>query len=307
MSLGTFKKMQNHVLQVAGLGEARRTLVKEFVNKAARECEESYDWVELNAESQFNTVAPVIAGNVDVTIADATVVTGSEGTPDFTNPDVVGRKFSLGYGQPWFLIDSTTDADTFELAQAWPYATDTDKTYTIYEDVYSLAATVGKLDTDSVTLHDENGRQLARLTVGSATERNLFPYSTGFPEWFTILKELGASGVLQMQLGARAPDKVYVVRYGFKKKYVELTGDADVPALDESLLELVADSALIRVYSLPEFLGTGIRAEQQGLYDKKLKDKIRLRRRTGPRGVQPRAFGGPHRGRYPFSMPVGAD
>jgi hypothetical protein len=171
--------------------------------------------------------------------------------------------------------------------------------------VYSLLSTVEKVYLDRVYLYDDDGYQLGRLTHGQFLQRHDFPEKAYKPSWFTLI-ENDSTGNLQVQVGPDAPDRVYVVKYHYKMMPDPMDGDAD-PVLSESLLELVACGAMIRAYELPEWAGSGMRESQKTKFNRMLAEKIRRHRRLGPRGVQPRPFGGPWRGRYPFNLPVESD
>lgn len=299
MALNTFKKLQDHVLQTAGMGEARRTLCKEWVNKAHREVCESHAWRELEAVSTITTVAPYTTGTVAISNGAANV-TGAGTT--FTS-GMVGRKLSLGYGKPWFVIDTQTNDTDITIDTSWPFASVTASTYTMYEDVYSLGSDVDRVYLDRVYLYDDEGYQIGRLTHGEFLERSDFPEQSGKPDYFAII-ENDASGYLQVQIGPYAPDAVYVIKYHYRKAHTEMTADSDVPLLNESLLETVASGALVRAYELPEFMGTGVREGQEARFNRMLSDKIKNHRRMSPRGVQPRPFGRTGQAGYPFSLPV---
>lgn len=287
MAISTFLQMQDYVLQRAGMGEARRSAAKDWVNKAHEDMLEAWDWPELLTEGYFDTVAEITTGTLTFTNADATVT--SDNPPDFTAVDTTGRKIAAGYGKPAFLIDSITNSVELEMERPWAFATATSTSFVIYEDVYSLGTTVGKLYTDRVTLHDDNGRLIHPMTQGRALRYTDVPESSGSPEYFWVLGE-DSSGATQVQLGPLAPDDVYVVRYWFRPKHVEMTADGDTPQLSTELLETVCEGALIRAYMMPEFADTQKAERQEARYQRKLADKIKQRKHAGPKLITPRTY-----------------
>lgn len=307
MALTDFQGVYEQVLKKVGWSTADTASVaiaKEAVNDSHEAVCEAFDWPELLAKGTFNTVAPITTGTVDVTISDATVTEGTTATDDWTSPSVAGYKFSLGYAKPWFLIDSVTDSDTFELAQAWPFATATNQEFTIYEDVYSLASGVDKLYTNRVTLHAEDGRLLHRLDHSDALWWQDLPSAVGSPEYFHLIEQ-DSSGNFQMQLGRRIPDAVYVIVYYYKLRHVNLSADPDVPLLDESLLGVVVQGAMTRCYETPEFRDTQLAERSEARYNRMLAEKIKRRRAESPRIITPStdAFGTNYAS-YPFSLPA---
>lgn len=201
-------------------GAVSTTTIQRLQNIAQRRISRIHDWSNLMAQDFVDTVAPINTGTVDVT-ADSAAVTENAGTPDWSSPDVTGRKFGLDYNSPWYQIASVSDADNFTLADTYRGATATNKNYVIYEDRVSMpsecAAVVG------IWLFDTNRRlKLAHTTqdrlphFGPAAEWGGYKRNDGKPYQFTQI-ENDSSGNMQIQVGPYAPDDNYRLQVIYKK------------------------------------------------------------------------------------------
>lgn len=303
MAITTFEGLYTQVMRKLGWSSRNTTRVevaKEAVNKAHEEVCEAYDWRELEAVGTFNTVAEYKTGTVS---SSGTTITGSGTT--FTS-GMAGRKFCAGLGKPFFNIESFTSTTQIDLTDSWPFTALSGSTYSIYEDVYSLASNVSKVFTDRVTLHDDNGRSLHRMTEAASLMTHDLPQASGYPESFWLI-ENDSNGLMQMQLGLRIPDAVYVVRYKYKKKHVEMVEDSDPALLDESLMGVVVQGAIAQCYEMPEYADTNLSERAIGKYDRMLADKVRRRRSESPTVVIPGSFTSAGYPRYPFQLPVTGD
>lgn len=217
-----------------------------YLNMALRDVWRYGEWTERKAAPAFvNTVAPISTGTVDVTNGDATV-TEDAGTPDFTSPDVAGRKFALGYAKTPYVIDSTTDADNFELAQTYAGDTATAQTYVIYDDIVKLASDVDVLH--SVWCHDsDRAYELRIVTEKQATHHGRYPRQSERP-WFAALVENASDGARQIRIGPFAPDEVYRIEYRYLKTATDLSSGSDVTGLRAELDDAVLSLALSHAY-----------------------------------------------------------
>ena len=144
MTLPTLGSLRDEVLQRAGMGSKRKKLATNWVNASLREISEAHDWPELLDVATFNTVANYATGTVSLANG-ATTITGV-GT---TFPSgCANRKFSAGWGKPFFNIASYTNATTIDLTDNWPFTALSGDTYQIYEDVYTLAGGIQKVFRD---------------------------------------------------------------------------------------------------------------------------------------------------------------
>lgn len=300
MALSDFQGVYEHVMQKVGWSTTDTVslgLAKEAVNDAYEDVCEAYDWRELEKVATINTVADYTTGTVS---SSGTTITGS-GTTFVAG--MAGRKFAAGLGKPFFAIDTFTSTTQIDLVDSWPFTGLSGDTYIIYEDVYSLASDVDKLYVDLVTLHDDNGRQLARLTESAQLHFHDLPSQSGRPEVFWLIED-DSSANKQMQLGFRVPDDVYVIRYKYKRRPTELSSNGDTFLLPEEMLGTIAQGAIALCYELPEFRDAGFAEQAEAKFERMLAKKIRRRRRgEGRRIVHPQGWTGSAI-RYPHQLPV---
>jgi len=280
MSLAEPNAIRNHVLKMAGWSTAqsnRVALVEEFVEQALREVAEANDWDELKKVGAFNTVAPYSTGTA------TTSGTGVTGVGTTWVSTMVGYKFSAGFGRPWLPISARGGNTSITLGTPWPWTDLAGDTYQIYEDVFSLASDVDKVFTKEVMLFDDDGRPLRRMSEAEFHDNWDLPNGTGAPQYFKEI-ERDTDGNIQWQLGPYAPDKVYRVRYPYKKKAVKVN---DLP---ETLLELVSMGALKRAYQMPEFVDTDLAEREEARLQRALTEKIRTHRSQGQRSSRIKTF-----------------
>ncbi len=307
MALDTRLKLVDQVLMRAGLdmkaGSTDRLLAEQWVNDALEFISLEHDWPELDTFAWLDTVDDYATGTVTFTQADATVV--GVGTT-FTSA-MAGRKIAAGYNEPWFGIETFTDGTNLEMERAWAFATSAGSDYIIYEDVYSLDATVEKLYNKQVTLHSATGGFLRRLTQIDAMHQDDLPRGTGEPEGF-FLVENDSSGNKQIQLGSKIPDDIYVIRYGFKKKHADMTTDNQSTVLRRSLMPIAIQHAMaFGAYELPRFRDSQLAERSERRFNAMLQNAISKQKSETPRGVRQKAFDeGVANFRYPFNQPVSA-
>lgn len=103
-------------------------------NRSLRELCKRYPWRFYQEESNFTILAKYDTGTVTLTDG-STTVTG-DGTT-FTSA-MVGRKFRSTLGKGVYTIAAYVSATEITLDVAWPYDTESDLSYEIYQDKYSL-------------------------------------------------------------------------------------------------------------------------------------------------------------------------
>ncbi len=255
-----------------------------YLNMAAREVWRYGAWQERLKRDFVNTVAPITAGTVDLVNGDATV-TEAAGTDDWTSPSVAGRKFALGYNKTFYNIATVTDADNFELSNAYAGETVSGTTFVIYDDVVSLASDVGTLT--HVWLHDaDRGYPLQVLTEKNVEHFGRYPRSTDRP-WYAALIEHDSSGNRQLRIGPFAPDAVYRIEYRYLKEFTEMSGDSDTHGLNPDLDHVILTLALAYAYRRDHFTRS---SRMRALAMQELRQAwMRFRPSTDPSYLVPRS------------------
>ena len=170
----------------------QRAILKRLINQAVAKVASAWNWPFLYTHTFLSTVAEITAGDADVTNG-STSVTSDNGSTSWP-ATVVGRKFRLGSQRAYYTIATRVSATSITLDQPFQGSTDTDESYSIYQDEHLLRADV---DYPKILRQIENGVPLLSLnasefdlafptpsTMGDSTietylGRNVGTYETG--------------------------------------------------------------------------------------------------------------------------------
>ena len=129
---------------------------------------EEHLWSRSIREFSLSLVASTSstsANTVTVTSGSSTVT--SAGTPFTTSPSMVGYQIRIGAEPHYFFINSVTSTSAVEIGDgegntvAWPRATDTESSWTVFQHRYQLPA-----DCDDVIVLSHNRGELEEMDGG---------------------------------------------------------------------------------------------------------------------------------------------
>lgn len=220
-----------------------------YLNMAARDIWRYAAWPEVLTSAFVNTVAPVTTGTVTLANGDATVE--GAGGMDWTSPSVAGYKFALGYGKPWYTVDTVTDADTLELAQAYAGSAASAVTYVLYNDIVTLASDVETVR--RVWLHDSDRAYRMSIVPETQIEHvGHYPRQSERPYFAAVIAN-SSGGSRRLRLGPFAPDAVYRIEYEYSKAYTDMSSSTDTTGLNAALDDAVLELALSMAYRRDHF------------------------------------------------------
>jgi hypothetical protein len=220
-------------------GDPMRTQIIGWINQACRTIAYAFPWDERRDEQRIVTAAPYSTGTVTFT-QDSTAITFSGAT---LVAGMVGRKISLGVGQPYYRIASVnTGAGTAVLSDEYEEATVAGSTYTIYQDEYDLAETTHSVETAALfqagkwnPMGRYEQREFEGVYLGG---------SSGSPACWGITTSTTV-GTVRVVVNP-VPDKVYRIGVRYLKTWTDLAGPSDLytRSLPVDVEELIVDRAL---------------------------------------------------------------
>lgn len=291
MTTTTFLELQNRVLGQLGTSEtADRNLVKDYINESSRDIWRSFPWHERKTTAWASCLAPYTTGTVTTTKASA-AVTGS-GTVFPAASATRPYKFASGYGEPWFEVSARGGDTSLTLDRVWNKTALSGSSYVLYDDRVLLAADCEVLLTDQVWITDTSSPQMFRMHHAVEAEQP-WPTGSGIPWWFVLTDNYtGTDGITykRLRLGPVTPDDIYAVHYAYLKTWTDLSGDSDVPALNEALMDLVVMGALSRAYMEEPWRDTDLAERAEMAYGRLLNKEIQRARSEYPNTVRLRTF-----------------
>lgn len=225
--------------QLSDKGTVNSTSLDRYMDMAQRRIADEHDWPNLIVRDFVQLTEAIVAGTAGVTNASQSVPVS--GGPDFTSPDVSGRKFALSYQDPWYEISSAT-SDTLTLADAYAEATASSQTYVIYEDRVSMPAACRGI----VELWIQDGAR--RLPLDDVTGKFLpswsgYPGSANRPFQYQVIED--KSSAMQIQVGPYAPDEDYRLELVYKQDVTDGSMSLD-KRLEMALIYMTLSFAWVR-------------------------------------------------------------
>ena len=192
------------------------------------------DWPFTLKTGVFQTVARITAGTVTVTNGSTTVTETTTNENGWSSA-IEGRYFRALGDKAFYPISTFTNGtpDSLTLERAYEGTTGTDKSYSIFQHIYSLGSDVGRID----GISDLNqGRFLREISSDHLDET--FPNRTTYGEselWANAGRD--ANDIYRVEL-YYIPSSVRGFQYRYKQEAPYLTSGADktVPHIFESLL-----------------------------------------------------------------------
>jgi hypothetical protein len=182
----------------------------------------------------FQTVERITVGTVTVT-EGSTTVTETVTDENTWSTDIEGRYFRAAGDNAFYPISSFTDGTPDSLTLARPYEgeTGTDKSYSIFQHIYSLGSDVGRLDGISDVNQVKYLREISSDHLDAA-----FPNRGDYGEsalWANAGRDV--NDIQQVEL-YYVPSSVRGLQYRYKQEAPYLTGgdSSVVPQIFTSLL-----------------------------------------------------------------------
>ena len=209
--------------QVGDTSADNITRIKRYINWAQQDICSRDNWDFLMKTSFIQCTAPYTTGTC---YASGTTVTGVDTT--WTSA-MVGRKIRIGGESEYYTISAFVSTTELTISQSYMGDYDTlaeATTYSIYQDVYSLASDVEKVVSMTLPSSSSKLTRVSRQEI-DALEPN--PQSEGTPVYWT---EVGrdSDGYRQIQL-YNIPDDDYVIYYWYRKQLSDLSGDSDLSVI----------------------------------------------------------------------------
>lgn len=192
------------------------TSVLRYLDLAGRELWNARPWKERQKEANILTVAPYQTGAVTVTNL-STTLTGSGTT--FTSA-MVGMKFTLGTGGPWYRISGFTSVTQLTLARAYQEVTASAQGYTIYQDEYDVGTDVEVVRECDLLLSRYRGK-LRSVNTADLDGATYMTSSISIPQAWALCTETTA-GSIRVRLWP-IPDTVYAFRCLYLKSWTPIT------------------------------------------------------------------------------------
>ncbi len=196
------------------------------VNKRYQQLLKFWQWSFLKGQRVLGTVAPYGTGTVDVTNG-STTVTGTGTT--FTSA-MAGRQLRVGNADAYYEISAFVSTTEITLKSSYAGVTASGQTFSLFQNVYSLASDVKELYTINYNfrLREKDAEYLDRWDAARK--------STGPPEWY-VYRGKDSSGNQQIELYP-VPASTYELRYLYYKKVANMSADTDEPLIREDALEI---------------------------------------------------------------------
>ena len=174
----TYKNLQDLVLnQLDETNSSTRDDVKVYLNMAGRDITNSRPWHWRRKRKFVSTATAYETGTADFT-ADSTSVAGTGTTWTSSH---VGRKISLTYGAPFYIIKSVESTTALTLADDYDAATVSGSDYVIYDDRVTLAQDVGRLEVVWLHRTSEATERLQEVTQAVMDAIAHIPTRTSHP------------------------------------------------------------------------------------------------------------------------------
>lgn len=243
----TLATIRNHVMAMIDRDDSdTSSKVTDYINITGRDIWKAHPWNERQREASVITLDDYSTGTVTVTKASATV-TGSGTT--FPATIVNGRtKFSLGFGQPAYLIATRDSATQLTLVDAYCEATQSGATYVVYTDLYEVDSACDTI-LDVALAYGTDGGPLSFALERRMDELAFQPGSGGRPVAWCMKGPNSSTGVKRIRLWP-APDDTYRLRYRYMTDYTDMSADGDVCVVPESRRDLLICGTLRWAYRL---------------------------------------------------------
>mgnify|MGYP007001749359 CR=1 FL=1 len=195
-------------------------------------------WSWMFATDTIETTEEYTTGTADVENASTTV----SGTGTTWTSGMVGCKIRFA-GGPEYTISAVGSATAITLTEKYTGETDTGLTYTIYQNVYSLASDCQRV----VKLWDTtNGRGIASSSAAQLRTKEHESFTCGdVTEWAPWGRD--TNKYPRVYLFPYPADPV-VIEYVYLKKHTELTKPDDDIGLPDSLDDVIISGCLANVF-----------------------------------------------------------
>ena len=226
-------------------GSTSQTRIQRYLNLAHSDVAKARDWPEVVRRDVVTLTAPYTTGTVDT---DGTTTVAGTGTA-WTTEGVAGRKFALGYRNPFYTIASADSETGITLDDAYLGSNVSGSTYVIYEDRVSMPTGCNRIL--AIWLHDDD----RRIPLNHRHDLDLhgwISYTTqaDTPYEYAVI-ERNSSGGMRIQVGPFAPDKKYHLEVLYRASVTEskFPGDSGTNVtLDNDRMDLVIQRALYLAY-----------------------------------------------------------
>lgn len=185
---------------------------------------ERHPWAERLVEKPVTLIVPYTTGTAAVTVGS----TGVVGTGTTWTSAMIGRRFALSYGGPWYRITAVGSTTALTLDHAYVEATNASATYCIYMDEYSLDTSIET--TRHVNLLNATyGGQMPRLEEKTLDDFASIPTTTGVPRiWCNTQPLASAPSVRRIRVWP-IPTTAYTIRTTGLSFWTHSTTEADTP------------------------------------------------------------------------------
>lgn len=238
----TYAQLIDEVARViatgARSGDDIRTSIGRWINMACRKIAYAYPWDSRRSEQREILVAPYDTGTVAVTNGSTTVTgTGTTWTSAMT-----GRKFTLSIGGPYYRF-TYVSATSGTLSEAYQEDTDSESTYSIFQDEYDLEATTHSVESATLIKDAFTGPLIGYEQV-EADAADFVGSSTGRPVAWCVCTSTTAN--TPRVRFSPIPDDTYRVAFRSLKTWTDLSSDGDLytASLPVDVEELILDRAL---------------------------------------------------------------
>ena len=226
-------------------GSTSQTRIQRYLNLAHSDVAKARDWPEVVRRDVVTLTAPYTTGTVDT---DGTTTVAGTGTA-WTTEGVAGRKFALGYRNPFYTIASADSETGITLDDAYLGSNVSGSTYVIYEDRVAMPTGCNRIL--AIWLHDDD----RRIPLNHRHDLDLhgwISYTTqaDTPYEYAVI-ERNSSGGMRIQVGPFAPDKKYHLEVLYRASVTEskFPGDSGTNVtLDNDRMDLVIQRALYLAY-----------------------------------------------------------
>lgn len=236
------------------------TSVGRYLNLAGRELWCARLWDEKKKEVILLTVAPYTTGTVTITNA-STTLTGSGTT--FTSA-MVGRKFCLATGGPFYRISAYVSATQLTLARAYQETTASGSGFTIYQDEYDVATDLDVITSVNLNYTRDRG-QLRSVTESELDTSSYATSAVTAPQAFAPTVETTA-GTYRIRIWP-IPDQVYAMRVLYLKGWTDIA-TTDVSGLGSNKDRLLLYATTLLAQKIPGCRQATSEAEVAALTEK---------------------------------------
>lgn len=176
-----FADILSDIRQVSGLTTKYNATLKRGINHGGELFASAKDWPHYLDRSHLTTADDYATGTVSVTNGN-TALTFSGAT---LTAAMAGRKIRIGDDEAWYdILSVNTGAGTAVMKQPYQGTTDTDATFSIFQDEYRLDANVLKV---ANLRNTEDGIVMMPLSYLEFDMLNPSPDQYDDPLWFTYI------------------------------------------------------------------------------------------------------------------------